>query len=108
MKSRSADGLLVDDGPVKEYLHLDDDQLVVERLQDVEPILQNCKDNSNAPDAGKNKAGDWYHAGRFPLVIVEAWLTQRGLKMRDFRDSVLREFLNDSNHSAFRIWPGRV
>lgn len=103
----SGDALLVENGPIKEYLHLDDENLTIQRFEDVEPILKNCKASaSNA--GGKNKEGDWYHAGRFPFVIVQAWLTQRGLTMKDFKDDILKDFVNDQSHSAFRIWPGRV
>lgn len=92
---------------VADFLHFDDvEQTFTHEIkQNVEPILENCKQNLTG---GKNKAGDFYLAGRFPVVIVEAWLRLRNLKMADFKGDILKEFLNDSNHSAFRIWPGRV
>ena len=99
-------------GEVIEYLHYDEQEkkFTLERVQDVEPVLENAKRMSRegGSDAGKNKAGDFYLAARVPLIIIEAWLNIRGLAMRDFKGKVVNEFLNDANHSAFRVWPGRV
>jgi hypothetical protein len=97
---------------ISERLHFNDadETFARELVQDVEPTLEEVKrlvsDGGN--DAGKNKAGDFYHAGRFPLVLVEEWLRQRGLTMQDFKGQIVNDFLNDSNHSHFRVWQGRV
>lgn len=110
---RSAGGMLVDKqshiGGVDEYLHWDDTEqkFARELVQDVEPVLDDVK--RRALDGnGKNVSGDFYHAGRFPLVLVHAWLNQRGLTLKEFKGDIVKDFLNDSTHSAFRIWPGKV
>lgn len=111
---KSSAGLLVDKqshtGGIDEYLHFDDGEGVFARelVQDVEPVLRDAHERAMEPGAGKNKAGDFYHAGRFPLVLVHAWLNQRHLTMQEFKGDVLKEFLNDDSHKAFRIWQGRV
>ena len=100
------------EGDVVEYLHYDDTEktFTTERVQDVEPVLESAKrlHLDGGATAGKNAAGDFYHAARVPLILVERWLQFRGLTMRDFKGQVLKDFLNDADHSAFRIWPGRV
>lgn len=99
-------------GDVVEYLHHDESEGVYhyEMVQDVEPILDSARqlhlDGGN--QAGKSKSGEWYHAARVPQVLVLAWLKQRGLTMPDFKGDALKEFLNDSDHKAFRIYSGRV
>jgi hypothetical protein len=116
VRSRSADAERVsgnsEDGDVVEYLHYDEAEKTfsLEMVQDVEPVLDNVKElrNNGGNDAGKNKAGDFYLAGSFPQIIVYAWLKLRGLTQRDFKGQVVRDFLNDSEHAAFRVWPGRV
>lgn len=94
---------------VNEYLYLDEmeEKAYVQKVQDVEPILEDAKAR-HKEHGGRNKAGDFYHAGRFPPVVVEEWLRLRGLTMKDWKGQVLDDFLNDSDHSAFRIWQGRV
>jgi len=106
IQSRSPDAMKIDDADgVVDFIHYDDTDKTFthELLQDVEPILGQVSGlRENTPGS------EWRHAGRFPVVLVNAWLNQRGLKMTDFKGEVLKEFVNDANHSAFRIWQGRV
>lgn len=107
------DGWALDDGSrtgVAEYLHYDDVEKIVGRelVQDIEPILNDVKARANELNAGKNQGKDFYLAGRFPVVLVENWLKLRGLTMQDFKHTVIDDFLNDPDHSAFRVWQGRV
>lgn len=115
-RSRSAGSERLDGdaskGDVLEYYHYDETEKTFthELVEDVEPALKLAQrlrlEHGN--NVGKNKAGDFYLAGSFPLVIVHAWLKRVGLKMPDFKGKVVNEFLNDPEHTAFRIWPGRV
>lgn len=115
-KSKSTDAMRVEGesakGEVVEYIHYDevDKTVTHELVQDVQPVLESAKKLhlEGGATAGKNKAGDFYHAARVPLVLVHAWLNARGLKMSDFKGQVLKDFLNDSDNRAFRIWQGRV
>lgn len=113
-KSLSAEKIEGDssEGEVVEYLYYDESEktFAVESVQNVEPILEHAKDMSslNGNMAGKNKAGDFYLAGSFPVVLVYAWLKKCGLDMRDFKGDIVKRFLNDSEHAAFRIWKGQV
>lgn len=116
VRSRSSDALKLsgssDAGEAVEYFHYDNatSNFTHEIVQDVEPVLEHIKGLrlDRGKEVGKNKAGDFYLAGRFPVVIVMAWLKQKGLHMKDFKKDVVKDFLNDPNHSAFRVWPGRV
>lgn len=97
---------------VVEYLHVDenDGKFYHEMRQDIEPCLRKVAElvSDGGTSAGKNKAGDFYLAAKVPLVVVQAWLNKRGLKMSDFKHDILDEFLNDSDNGAFRVWKGRV
>jgi hypothetical protein len=116
VKARASDAMRIQGDSAKgeavEYVTYDDTDKTFthEVLQDVEPVLESAKKLhlEGGSTAGKNAAGDFYHAARVPLVLVLAWLKQRGLTQQDFKGQVLKDFLNDPDHSAFRIWPGRV
>jgi len=99
-------------GDIVEYVHVDEHggSFVHEMKQDVEPYLKRIRDleHEHGNDVGKNKAGDFYLAASVAPVVIYAWLNKRGLKMADFKGSVIDDFLNDSDNSAFRVWKGRV
>jgi len=95
-----------------EYVDYDESENMgaLEIVQDVEPVLEHIKavHNEGGKDAGKSKSGDLYWAGSFPEVLVQSWLTIKGLKWHDFKGEVVKNFLNDPAHAAFRVWKGRV
>lgn len=99
-------------GDVVEYLHVDETEgkFVHEMKQDVEPTLEWVKQQHSlyGNSSGKSSSGEFYHAARVPLVIIHAWLNQKGLKMSDFKGEIVDKFLNDSENAAFRVWQGRV
>lgn len=111
--SKSSDSMRVDgdaaQGDMVEYLKFDEteNKIIHELVQDVEPILEDAKRLARETD-GKNKAKDFYHAARVAPVVLHAWLNAKGLKMSDFKGQIIKDFLNDPDNSAFRIWPGRV
>lgn len=116
VKSRSADGQRLGGdsslGEAIEYYHYDevDNTFTHEIVQDVEPVLKHIQGLrlDQGSNVGQNKAKDFYLAGSFPPVIIHAWLNQRGLKLSQFRGQIVKDFLNDPEHAAFRIWPGKV
>lgn len=108
LRPKSADALLIDNVEgVSDFLHHDESEGVFHRelLQDVEPILDDATRRRND---GEHGSSELRFAGRFPIVLVESWLHNRNLTIKDFKDQVVRDFLNDSDNSAFRVWPGRV
>lgn len=87
----------------------DDDTLVIQRSQDVDPILRAtrelAKDNN-----GKSQSGEMYHAARLPMVLVENYCNQKGITFREFmaNPTHVKTMLNDPALSKFRIWNGRA
>lgn len=100
----------VEVGGTKEILHLDNTEGVAhyEIKGDVEPVLNWTKEAAKEFNAGRMTSGDGYFVGRFPKEVILAWLSQRGLKMKDFKGDVLEKFVNDPDVAAFRVWKGHV
>lgn len=99
-------------GGLVEYLHVDehDGKFYHEMKQDIEPYLKRAHDicSGRGKDAGKNKGKDMYLAASVPPVVLHAWLNSKGLKMYDFKGSVVKDFLNDTINKPYRIWQGSV
>lgn len=99
-------------GQIVEYLHVDEiaGKFYHEMKQNIEPYLDRVADmvSAGGVDAGKNKSKDFYLAASVPQVVIYAWLNKRGLTMKDFKNDVINEFLDDSDNSAFRVWKGKV
>lgn len=91
-----------------------DDTVVVDRSQDVEPILDYCKELVNS-NTYRTPSGDMHHAAEFPTVIVEAYLADKGVTLQEFfqnpahakammADPALRDFCIARNvvHRVYR------
>ena len=92
---------------VNRGLYLHDGALISSTTQDVEPILEHCKARRRE---GKHGASDMKLAGSIPLVIIERYLNDNHITLREFAGSQdhFRRLLNDPALADFRIWPGRV
>lgn len=92
---------------VKTITHYDEseDRLIVERVQDVEPYLDQAKVESETPQRGELRK-----AGIIPFVVLEQWLRIHGISFSEFmRDRGLcKRLLNDPDLAKFRVWKGRV
>ena len=87
---------------------LDEDGLiVVNRLQDVEPVLEFAK---AAHNEGAHGSSEMRHAAEIPFVLVEAYLNRHQISFHDFQTDPahVRAMLADPALAAFRIWPGKV
>lgn len=82
-----------------------EDKLIIERVQDVEPYLEQAKAESEA-----SQSGDLKKAGIIPFVVLEAWMRTKGVTLSDFmRDrSLCKRLLNDPDLKKLRVWKGRV
>lgn len=105
--------LLDDSGPVKTLAHYVEhsDQLIIERVQDVEPVLDaNAVLRAAQPDGYASRARELRHVAEVPLVVLEQWANQQGIGLdvllRD--DGLLRRFLNDPANRFLRIGGGRI
>lgn len=96
------------EGLVDTLFHYDeaDGTTWLERVQDVEPILNETKAAFNdAPEFGRYKR-DVVKVASIPLVVYEAYLKKGIDLLKD--DAALRRFLNDPDNRAFRTTPGKV
>lgn len=96
---------------VKERLHYEDltGRLTIERVQDVEPILEANKRAFN--DAEKRfKSETLNHVARVPLVVLEKWAREKGISYSELlaNDKLMARFLNDPDNRHFRTKPGRL
>lgn len=94
---------------VKTEIHVDpsEDRFTVNRVQDVEPILERAKALHNA---GIGQSGEWRHAASIPNVIVERYCEDAGITFREFAMNEVhqRRLLESPDLSHFRIWKGRL
>ena len=69
------------DGWISGRWHADGNNLVRERIQDVEPILDRNKALQNAPQSKSELMG--HHIASIPLVIVEKWINEDNFNVLD-------------------------
>jgi len=88
-------------------LHSQDDLMIVKSMQDVQPIVDSCRDRI---EAGATGSKDMKHAASIPMVIIEAYMNRLGISFQEFlRDKEhIKTMLNDKSLEAFRIWKGAV
>jgi hypothetical protein len=89
--------------------HDNGDGFVIERLQDVDPILTSVKQHKEV-QTGKPVDGLGYFAGRIPSVIVEKYLNEFGITFNEFISNNVHvtRILNNPDYKRFRVWEGRV
>ncbi len=95
------------DLPVATKFHYDEqaDRLYVERIQDVEPILNRNKALRN--EASTNWQGDFHHVASIPLVIIEKVKNETGVDLLKDK-AAMKRFLNDPDNKFLRTKPGRI
>lgn len=86
-----------------------DGLMVVERIQDVDPILRQVKELAGV-NHGRSASGEMHHAARLPMVMVEKYCNDKGVSFRDFMGNPehVKAMLNDPALASFRVWQGRV
>lgn len=91
-------------------LHYDEseDKLHIERVQDVQPILEANKRAYN--DAGSFKSEIFNKKAEIPLVILLQWCQARGITYHEFMadENLLKTFLNDPDNKFCLTRPGKV
>ena len=85
-----------------------DGKLVVERVADVEPILEHAK-ALHREGFHTTGMGD-KHAASFDPLVVEKYCNDHGITFSEWcgNPEHVRAMLNDPDLKAFRVWPGRV
>ena len=90
------------------HYHAADEKLTIERVQDVEPIIEANKRQFDVDD--KRFRRTFNHVARIPNIVLEKWAKDNGMKydelMRDH--AKFRRFLNDPDNKLFRTKPGRI
>lgn len=92
----------------KHHYDATEDKLHIERVQDVQPILEANKRAYN--DAGAFKSEVFNKKAEIPLVVLLQWLQTRGISYQEFMgdDAILRRFLNDTDNKFCLTRPGKV
>lgn len=79
-------------------------QITVERAQDVEPILERCKELARS-DTFRSPSNELHHEAEFPLVLVEKYCADKGVTFQEFMHNMdhVKAMLNDPALRDFRI-----
>ena len=90
------------------HLDLSDGLIHFERLQDVEPILDNNKRLQNEPQ----RPGDLKHVASIPNVVLEKWCNEDGVNIFAFGQAEFARYvtkkLNDPDWRYLKTTDGRV
>lgn len=88
-------------------LHVKDGRMVIENVQDCDPILDDVKARHNQ---GFHGTSEMKHAARLPLVAVQSYMNTNGIDFQEFMSNPahIKRMCNDPELSKFRIWPGKV
>ena len=87
------------------YNHTDD-QLVVERVQDVAAIIEANKKAANDAPTGWAHS-DFHHVASIPFVLVEKLKNEQGIDLLH-DDAALKRFLNDPDNAFLRTKRGKI
>ncbi len=89
--------------------HSKDDALVIERVQDVAPVLESIKQHKEL-QTGKPVDGLGYYAGEIPAIVVEQYMKEVGITYNEFicNNVHITRIMNDPDYKRFRVWEGRV
>lgn len=83
-----------------------DDKIVIQRSQDVQPVLDQ---NAALRSAGMDNFGkDNWCVGRVPVLVVEQWMKEAGVRWDDPEgfQRVMKRKLLDGEFAKFRVHEG--
>lgn len=85
---------------VIDKFHIEDEKLIIETVQDVEPILEANK-RAQLENTGRFKSETFNHKARIPNVIWQKWCNDNGITYHEFmnNDKVLKRFLEDPDNA---------
>lgn len=94
-------------GQVLTRVHESDNGLTIQRVQDVEPILDGCHARRVQ---GMTGSSEMRHAASLPMVVVEAYCNDHRITFAEFMADPrhANAMVNDPALAAFRVWEGRV
>jgi hypothetical protein len=83
-----------------------EERLVIQRVQDVEPILEANKRAFDVDDK-RFKSEAMNHVARIPMVVIEKVKAETGVDLLN-DEKALRAFLNDPDNRFLRTKPGKI
>ena len=88
-------------------IHEQGDRLIIANSQDCTPIAEYAKAQHNA---GYHGSSEVKHAARIPLVIVEKYCNDNGVKFADVMTdrAHMKRIVEDPANAHFRIWKGAL
>lgn len=94
-------------GLIHTQVAFDGDNMIQNRFQDVEPVIESC---ARLRSIGATGSAEMKHAIRLPPVFVEKYIAEHGITLHEFEVNPdhLRRIINSPEFSAFRIWQGKV
>lgn len=89
--------------------HKEGGNLIIERVQDVEAILEANKaaQNANTFAARKFSRTGFHKVASIPLVVIEAWMKE-GINPFDKNDPGLKRKLNDRDFSLLKTTTAKL
>ena len=89
----------------------DGDTTIIQRVQDVEPIIENNK-RLRAEGRGYSPSRELRRVASIPLVVVERWIQEDGVNFMALgpkeKSAYLRRKLNDPDNRAWRNSDGAL
>lgn len=107
------DDLGVNADGTRSIVHVDDNELVLERTQDVAPILDH---NKAAQANGVNTKAHMRHAASIPMIVWQQWdkeffkMHKRSLMAapKKLKEKFIKGKLNDPDNAFLRTWQGKL
>lgn len=97
--------VLEKDGDVTTVYHDLGDKVVIQKVQDVDGILEANKRQYN--DAG-GRMGDLVHVGRIPKVVMDRWIIEDGINyLAPENKGLLLKKLEQRDNRLFKVHPGK-
>lgn len=93
-----------------ERLHTTDGQeFTVERIADVEPVIDLNKQLQRDNPSGMGASREWKHVAEIPVMVWQIWCQQYGTDpLAKGNEALLKRLLNDPDNRWLRTSEGRV
>lgn len=76
-------------------------RVVVERVQDIETILDR---NKYLQNEAQTWAGDWHHIGSIPNVVLEKWMNDEGVNILKMPADEWGQFIKRKLRDPDNMW----
>jgi len=96
---------------IRTYHHYDHqtDVTSIQRVQNVEPILEANKRLQNTDHEKQGIKHNWWHAAMIPIMVIEKWLVEDGINAYDPNDiKAVKKKLNDPEWRYLRTGRGKL